>query len=69
MAKNWIAGAIRHPGAMTRKAKKEGVSNRTFEQEHKGESGTAGRERGWQLRLAVSTASGTSSTYRAEDRS
>jgi hypothetical protein len=34
---------------MTRKAKKEGVSNKTFEQEHKGESGTAGRE----ARLAI----------------
>lgn len=46
---NWIASAIKHPGAMTRKAKKEGVSNKTFEQEHKGESGTAGRE----ARLAI----------------
>lgn len=49
MAKNWIASAIKHPGAMTRKAKKEGVSNKTFEQEHKGESGAAGKE----ARLAI----------------
>ena len=41
---NWIKGAIKHPGAMTRKAKKEGVSNSTFEQEHKGDSGKAGEE-------------------------
>jgi len=42
MAKNWIAGAIKHPGAMTAAAKREGVSNSTYEQEHKGDSGKAG---------------------------
>lgn len=30
-------------GAMTAMAKREGVSNSTFEQEHKGESGLAGK--------------------------
>lgn len=30
-------------GAMTEMAKREGVSNSKFEQEHKGESGLAGR--------------------------
>ena len=39
---NWIAGAIKHPGAMTKAAKREGVSNSTYEQEHKGDSGKAG---------------------------
>jgi len=47
--KNWIASAIKHPGAMTAKAKTEGVSNKTFEQEHKEESGVAGKE----ARLAI----------------
>lgn len=42
MAKHWIAGAIKHPGAMTAEAKREGVSNSTFEQEHKGDSGIEG---------------------------
>lgn len=39
---NWIKGAIKHPGAMTAAAKKEGVSNSTYESEHKGDSGKAG---------------------------
>lgn len=44
MSKNWIAGAVKHPGLMTKKAKAEGVSNSTFEQEHKHDSGAAGKE-------------------------
>lgn len=28
--KNWIAGAIKHPGALTRKAKAQGMSPRQF---------------------------------------
>lgn len=43
MAKNWIAGAIKHPGAMTSAAKREGVSNSTYEQEHKGDDDLAGK--------------------------
>lgn len=42
MAKNWISGAIKHPGAMTAAAKREGVSNSAYEQEHKGDSSKAG---------------------------
>jgi hypothetical protein len=30
MAKKWIAGAIKHPGALTRKAKAAGVSVAAF---------------------------------------
>jgi hypothetical protein len=30
MAKKWIAGAIQHPGALTRKAKAAGVSVASF---------------------------------------
>ena len=43
MAKHWIAGAIKHPGAMTAAAKREGVSNSKYEQEHKNDKGTAGK--------------------------
>ena len=43
MAKHFIAGAIKHPGAMTASAKKEGVSNSAFEQEHKHDSGKSGQ--------------------------
>lgn len=40
---NWIKSAVKHPGAMTVAAKKEGVSNSAYEQEHKSDSGTSGR--------------------------
>lgn len=43
MAKNWIAGAVKHPGAMTASAKREGVSNSKYEQEHKHDKGKAGQ--------------------------
>lgn len=40
---NWIAGAIRHPGALTKAAKRAGESNAEYEQEHKHDSGTVGK--------------------------
>lgn len=40
---NWIAGAVKKPGAMTAQAKSEGVSNGKFEQEHKHDSGKSGQ--------------------------
>lgn len=43
MAKHWIQGAIKHPGAMTAAAKREGLSNSEYEQKHKGDSGTSGK--------------------------
>jgi hypothetical protein len=49
MAKKWISGAIKHPGAMTAAAKREGVSNAKYEQEHKGDKGVAGKR----ARLAI----------------
>jgi hypothetical protein len=42
MAKHWIQNAIKKPGAMTVAAKREGVSNSKYEQEHKHDSGKAG---------------------------
>ena len=47
--KNWIAGAIKHPGAETRKAKAAGESPQEFAREHKGDKGTTGK----QARLAL----------------
>ena len=43
MAKKWIKNAISKPGAMTAAAKKEGVSNSEYIQEHKHDSGKAGK--------------------------
>jgi hypothetical protein len=41
---HWMADAFgAHPGAMTHAAEREGVSNSTYEQEHKHDSGKAGQ--------------------------
>ena len=47
--KKWIASAIKHPGALRRKAAAAGESTREYAQEHKGDSGTTGE----QARLAL----------------
>ncbi len=49
---NWIAGAIKHPGAFTKKAKAAGESTSKFAQEKQHASGTTGR----QARLAMTLA-------------
>lgn len=40
--KKWIKAAIKHPGAMTEAAEREGVSNSQYEKEHQHDSGKAG---------------------------
>lgn len=47
--KNWIAGAIEHPGALTKKAESAGQSPQAYAQEHKQGKGTTGK----QARLAI----------------
>ena len=46
---NWIQGAIKHPGALTKKAKAEGESPMGFAKEHENSKGTTGK----QARLAM----------------
>lgn len=46
---NWIAGAIKHPGALKAKAKKAGESTMAFARSHAASKGTTGR----QARLAI----------------
>jgi len=41
--KNWIAGAIKHPGAETAAAKKAGMSVQAYASKHQHDSGTAGK--------------------------
>jgi hypothetical protein len=41
--KNWIAGAIKHPGAETAAAKKAGMSVQAYAQKHQHDSGKAGK--------------------------
>ena len=48
-SKKWIQKAIKHPGALTRKAKKAGESSMEFAASHKHASGTTGK----QARLAL----------------
>ena len=43
MAKNFIAKAIKHPGALTRQAKAAGESPMQFAREHKNDKGTTGK--------------------------
>jgi hypothetical protein len=47
--RHWIAGAIRRPGALTRKASAAGQSPMAFAAVHKGDQGTTGK----QARLAI----------------
>jgi len=42
-SKNWISGAIKHPGALTAQAKKAGQSPMAFAREHQGDSGVTGK--------------------------
>ena len=41
--KNWIKGAIKHPGALTKAAKAAGETNSEYEHEHEHDSGKAGQ--------------------------
>lgn len=41
--KKWIKAAIKHPGAMTEAAEREGVSNSKYIAEHKNDGGKSGQ--------------------------
>ena len=41
--KKWISGAIKHPGAEKKAAAAAGMSTHAYMEEHKGDSGTAGK--------------------------
>lgn len=41
-SKDWMQHAVKHPGAMTRAAKKAGLTNSQYEEKHKGDSGHSG---------------------------
>lgn len=47
--KNWVKGAIKHPGAFKAQAERAGESTREFAQEHKHDSGKTGQR----ARLAI----------------
>ena len=51
MAKNWIAGAIKHPGAERRAASKAGMSTHAYMEKEKGAGGKAGARASLGLRL------------------
>jgi hypothetical protein len=41
---NWIKGAIKHPGALTKKAKAAGESPMAFAKSHEHSKGTTGKQ-------------------------
>lgn len=41
--KHWIQDAVKKPGAMSKAAKREGVSNSSYIQEHQHNSGKSGQ--------------------------
>lgn len=43
MAKNWIAGAVKHPGSFSKAARGAGMSTHAYAEKEKGASGTTGR--------------------------
>ena len=49
MAKKWIAGAIKKPGALTKQAKTAGMSPMAFARKKKGAKGKTGKR----ARLAI----------------
>lgn len=49
MAKNWVQGAIKRPGAFSAKAKAAGMSTRAYAQKMQGKGGRTGA----QARLAL----------------
>jgi hypothetical protein len=40
---NWIKSAVKHPGALTRAAKRAKMSPMEFAEKHKGDKGTTGK--------------------------
>ena len=52
-AKHWIQGAIKHPGAEKRAAKKAGESTHEYMESHKGDSGKSGARARLGLRLSA----------------
>lgn len=52
MADHWIQGAIKHPGAEKRAAKRAGMSTHAYMEEHKDSPGKAGARARLGLRLS-----------------
>ena len=48
---NWIAGAIKHPGAFSKKAKAAAMSTAAFAKKKKGVSGKLGKQANLALTL------------------
>jgi hypothetical protein len=44
MSKHWIQGAIKHPGALKRKAQRAGQSTMAFARQHAHDPGTTGKQ-------------------------
>lgn len=53
MSKNWIKGAIKHPGAEKDAAKRAGMSTHEYMEKHKDSKGKAGARARLGLRLSA----------------
>jgi hypothetical protein len=42
--RNWIAGAVEHKGALTRRATAAGMTPMAFARKHEGDSGKVGKQ-------------------------
>ena len=51
MAKNWIAGAIKHPGSFRAAAKKHGMSTHAYAEKEKSAGGKLGKKANLALTL------------------
>lgn len=51
--KDWIAGAIKHPGAETAAARRAGMTTHAYEEKHKHDPGKAGDRARLGLRLTT----------------
>jgi len=51
MAKHFIQGAIKHPGAFKAQAQRAGMSTREYALQHQGDSGTTGQRARFALTL------------------
>lgn len=66
--KKWIKGAIKHPGSLTKEAKKHGESPMEFAREHKNAPGKTGKRARLALTLGKMHHKGRKKTSRREGR-
>jgi len=49
--RKWIAGSVKRPGALTRKARSAGMSTRAYARAHRHSKGLTGRQARWAINV------------------